>query len=252
MSANLPGPPPASAATPFGPRLLGRDVLRVVLLGLALFLIGDLVLGEVAAGVDTPSGRINYNLAYWAIWSFAWLAAVWLVFVRQRGLSFGDLGYLVPEPRWAAWGVFAGFAAFPAAFGLAVYLRRLLGSESAADLRQYYGGADFTVLQAFTLLLYGGFLVPIAEELVFRGLLFRWIRQRLDFPTAALVSAAIFAAAHGRPVQIVLTGLLGLLMAWLYEKSRTLVPAILMHQTYNSLGLMMQFAYVWFGPAQLG
>jgi membrane protease YdiL (CAAX protease family) len=232
--------------------LEGRDVLRALMLGIALFLVGDLVLSEVAAGVDTAGGRINYNLGYWAIWAFAWLAAIWLVFVRLRGLSFADLGYRVCEHRWAARGVLAGFAVFPAVFGLAIYLRKLFGSESASDLRQYYGGGDFTVFQALALLLYGGFLVPIAEEMVFRGLLFRWIRQRLDFAAAAFISAAIFGAVHTRPVQIVITGLLGLLLAWLYEKSRTLVPAILMHQTYNSLGLMMQFAYVWFVPAQTG
>jgi uncharacterized protein len=158
----------------------------------------------------------------------------------------------LPDRRWAARGLLAGFVAFPAAFTLAMFLRPWFGSENSVNLREYYGGSEFTIFQALALLLYAGFLVPIAEEMVFRGLVFRWIRQRLDFPAAALISAAIFGAVHIRPVQVVITGLLALVMAWLYEKSRTLVPAILMHQAYNSLGLMMQFAYVWFTPDATG
>jgi membrane protease YdiL (CAAX protease family) len=252
MSAQLPGPPAPGATASLGPRLDGRDVLRAVLLGLALFGIGDLILGQVTAGVATAGGRINYLLGYWAVWAFAWLAAIWVVFVRVRGMSFADLGYVVPDRRWAARGVLAGFLIFPAALALALFLRPLLGSESATNIRQYFGGTDFTVFHALTMLLYGGFLVPIAEEMLFRGLLFRWLRQRMDFWGAALISSAIFGVAHLRPDQIVIAALLGLVMAWLYERSRTLVPAILMHQTYNSLGLMMQFAYVWFAPEPTG
>ena len=102
------------------------------------------------------------------------------------------------------------------------------------------------------MLLYGGFLVPLSEELLFRGLLFRWLRQRLDFWPAALISAAAFGLAHIRFDQMVVAGLLGLPLAWLYERSRSLAPAILMHQVYNSLVLMLTFAVVWLPAGREG
>ena len=252
MSAMGPGPRLPRSTIPFGAPLHGGDLVRVVLLGLALFVAAEYLVHAVATGASTSGARINHLLGYYAAWTFAWLAAIWFVFVRVRGLSFAALGYAVPTPRWAAGGVLAGFLALPLAFMLAIVLRPLLGSESTANLQQYFGGKDFTVVQAATMLLYGGFLVPISEELLFRGLLFRWLRQRLDFRAAALISAAVFGVAHLRAEQIVIAALLGLPLAWLYEKSRSLVPAILMHQTYNSLGLMMQFAYVWFAPEPPG
>src|SRR5262249_810056 len=107
-------------------------------------------------------------------------------------------------------------------------------------------------IHAAAVLLYGGFLVPLIEELVFRGLLFRWLRQRFDFWPAAFISAATFGAAHIRIDQILIAGLLGLPFAWLYEKSRSLAPAMLMHQTYNSLVLMLTFAVVWLPPGSEG
>jgi membrane protease YdiL (CAAX protease family) len=231
-----------------GPALRGGDVARAILLGLALFGIAFLVLRELAAGVTTVGTRINYLLAYFAAWCFSWLAAIWFVFVRGRGMSFADLGYTIPPRLWAARGVMFAFGALPIAYALLALLRPLLDIKTGASLQQYFGGPDFTLIHAAAVLLYGGFLVPLAEELLFRGLIFRWLRQRLDFWPAAVISAGAFGLAHIRFDQMVIAGLLGLPLAWLYEKSHSLAPAILMHQTYNSLVLMLTFAVVWLPP----
>jgi hypothetical protein len=238
--------------TGLGPPLRGGDIILTVLLGLLLFGIAFLAIGEIASGASSAGARINYVIAYFAAWGFAWLAAIWFVFVRGRGLSFAQLGYTVPERKWAARGVGFAFAALPLAYVLLALLRPALDVQSSMNLQQYFGGADFGVLHAATVLLYGGFLVPMAEEFLVRGLLFRWLRQRFDFWPAALISAAAFGAAHIRIDQVIVAGLLGLPLAWLYEKSRSLAPAILMHQTYNSLVLMMTFAVVWFPPPTQG
>lgn len=252
MNAPIPGPKAPRTTTSLGPPLRGGDLISTILLGLALFGAAVLILREVAAGAATAGERINYMLGFYAAWTFAWLAAIWFVFVHRRGLSFAALGYVAPTPAWAMRGCLAGFLALPLAFALYMILRPVLGTQSSINLQQYFGGEDFTPIHAATVLLYGGFLVPIAEELLFRGLLFRWLRQRLDFWAAACISSAVFGVAHARPDQMVIAGLLGLPMAWLYDKSRSLAPAILMHQTYNSLALMMTFAAVWFAPEPTG
>lgn len=247
MNVNLPRLPQSTAS--LGPPLRGSDVLLAVAIGASLFWLGLSLVRELAAGSTSPGARINYMLGFFAAWVFAWLAAIWLVFVRRRGMSFADLGYVVPSPVWAARGVLCGFGALPAAFALHMVLSDLLAAQERADLRELFGGDSFTGIHAAALLLYAGFLVPIVEELLFRGLLFRWLRQRLDFWPAAVISSALFGLAHQRIDQMIIVGLLGLPLAWLYERSKTLVPAILMHQTYNSLMLMVTFALVWFQPA---
>jgi CAAX protease family protein len=235
---------PASTSS-LGPALRGGDVALAILLGLALFGMAFLVLRTLAAGIVTPGARINYLIASFAAWCFSWFAAIWFVFVRGRGLSFADLGYTVPPRLWAMRAVMFAFGALPIAYALLALLRPVLDVKTGASLQQYFGGPDFTLIHAAAVLLYGGFLVPLAEELLFRGLIFRWLRQRLDFWPAAVVSAAAFGLAHIRLDQTIVAGLLGLPLAWLYEKSRSLVPAMLMHQTYNSLVLMLAFAVVW-------
>lgn len=239
------GPSPSA---PSGIRIHGRDVLLTAAIGIGLFMLAAAVIQSFDARKMPPEGRLNQLIALYAAWTFAWLGAIWLVFTRRRGLSFADLGYHVPEQKWAVRAVGFGFAALPVAFTLFLLLRPVVGVETAGDLRSVFGGDAFTGIHAVAILLYAGFLVPIAEELLFRGLLFRWVRQRLDFWPAALITATIFGLAHQRIDQMIIVGLLGLPLAWLTEKSRSLVPAILMHQTYNSLMLMVTFAAIWFQP----
>jgi membrane protease YdiL (CAAX protease family) len=239
-----PAPPPA----PPGARIHGRDLLLVTAISFGLFWLTSAIILELASGGLAPSARANYLIAFYAAWTFALLGAVWFVILRRRGMRLADLGYAPPTAIWAVRGVGFGMAALPAVFVLSALLRSILGTQNLTDLRGLFGGDAFTVVHAVTVMLYAGFLVPFAEELLFRGLLFRWLRQRLDFWPAALISATLFGIAHQRLDQMIIVGLLGLPLAWLTEKSRSLVPAILMHQTYNSLTLLVTFAAVWFQP----
>jgi uncharacterized protein len=77
---------------------------------------------------------------------------------------------------------------------------------------------------------------PLFEELAFRGLLFAILRRKFRFLPAALISAGIFGIAHGYG----LVGLLsvcwsGVIWAWLYEKTGSLLPGILAHAINNLL-----------------
>ena len=78
---------------------------------------------------------------------------------------------------------------------------------------------------------------PIAEEVLFRGLLFGLLRRRLRFWVAATLSAAAFGLAHG-PAGVIPTGLLGLYMAWQVERDRSLMGALALHML-NNLGALL-------------
>jgi uncharacterized protein len=79
-------------------------------------------------------------------------------------------------------------------------------------------------------------LAPIFEELAFRGLLFAVLRRRFQFAPAALISAGMFALAHGYGV-IGFASVLwsGFLWAWMYEKTGSLIPGMIAHAVNNLL-----------------
>lgn len=77
---------------------------------------------------------------------------------------------------------------------------------------------------------------PVFEELAFRGLLFAILRRKFRFLPAALISGSIFAIAHGYGLVGFISVLWsGLLWAWMYEKSGSLLPGILAHAINNLL-----------------
>jgi len=77
---------------------------------------------------------------------------------------------------------------------------------------------------------------PIFEELAFRGLLFAMLRRRYSFVPAALISASIFALAHGYGlIGFVSVLWSGFLWAWIYEKTGSLIPGMIAHAVNNLL-----------------
>ena len=77
---------------------------------------------------------------------------------------------------------------------------------------------------------------PIFEELAFRGILYAILRRRLNPLPAALISAGIFALAHGYGLIGFISVLWsGVLWAWLYERTGSLIPGMIAHATNNLL-----------------
>jgi membrane protease YdiL (CAAX protease family) len=77
---------------------------------------------------------------------------------------------------------------------------------------------------------------PVFEEVAFRGLLFATLRRRFGMTASALISAAVFGAAHGYGLLGFVSVLWsGLLWAWAYEKTGSLLPGILAHAVNNLL-----------------
>jgi uncharacterized protein len=79
-------------------------------------------------------------------------------------------------------------------------------------------------------------IAPIFEELAFRGLLFAMLRRRFTFLPAALLSAAIFALAHGYSLLGFISVMWsGFLWAWIYDRTGSLIPGMVAHAVNNLL-----------------
>ncbi len=75
---------------------------------------------------------------------------------------------------------------------------------------------------------------PIFEEIVFRGLLFATLRRKFGWIASAGLSGAIFAVMHGYGALGMLSVFWnGLLWAWAYEKTGSLLPGITAHALNN-------------------
>ncbi len=77
-------------------------------------------------------------------------------------------------------------------------------------------------------------LAPLAEETLYRGVLFRSFRNRLGLPAAALASSAIFALLHFYDgFGLLSVGIFGFSCALLYAGTGSLTTTIALHALYN-------------------
>lgn len=111
------------------------------------------------------------------------------------------------------------------------------GSTSASSLLQGEAGV-FTVLVSLLAL---GVLAPIAEEIAFRGIVYKKLSGLIGTPAAIIVSALLFGAVHTNLFQGFYTALFGALLAWVYHKTGTLKAPMVMHCAFNSFSVALQY-----------
>ena len=83
-----------------------------------------------------------------------------------------------------------------------------------------------------------GVLAPIAEEMVFRGAILRRLLDALDVRwhwAAIVVTAALFGAMHLNMAQGINAFVMGLLLGWMYMRTRSIVPGLVFHFTNNTI-----------------
>lgn len=91
------------------------------------------------------------------------------------------------------------------------------------------------------------FFAPVAEELLFRGLLFQGLQRRWGWWPAAVASSVLFAVLHAEPTVIgtaliVPLGLVfGVLSCWLLTRTGTLLSCVALHAVANAAATVTIF-----------
>lgn len=85
-------------------------------------------------------------------------------------------------------------------------------------------------------------LAPFLEEMLFRGIFLRSFLQQYARWQAIGLSAVVFGLAHLNVYQFVVGLVLGVLAGWLYERTMSLWPYILLHSAYNSSLTILSYA----------
>ncbi len=88
------------------------------------------------------------------------------------------------------------------------------------------------------LLVYSVLLAPIVEELVFRGLVFRFARHAMPFWFANILQAALFGFVHLNLVQGIYAFAMGLFLGWVCHRGRGIKYSIPVHIVFNVIGCL--------------
>jgi hypothetical protein len=140
--------------------------------------------------------------------------------------------------------IFLGFVSyftfFPVLFGLIQLSTRFMNFKGISVSPQPV--LIFLLLEKnpyilFILFIFIAVIGPIVEEVLFRGLLYTTLKKAVGVYQAIFISAIIFSLLHMSFMGFLPIFGLGVLFAYLYEKSGSLIPSITIHILHNSVML---------------
>ena len=175
-------------------------------------------------------------------WQWAWWREIGIDSLWRLLPALLILGILYRKPTWVA-RAFELLRRPQWSMILALYALLLIVDFGIFSIMQHNGDIDPTehvdaMESGWMGLVYGiisaCIIAPVAEEFIFRGLLFRGMLHKYGFVIAAMASSLVFAVSHFYDVYgTISVGLFGLAAAALYLSTRSLTNAIILHAIYN-------------------
>jgi membrane protease YdiL (CAAX protease family) len=134
-------------------------------------------------------------------------------------------------------GLMAWCATLPLVTGAAWIASHYLGTQGSenpviAQLVQAAGSPNWLATMLFYIAL--GVLAPFCEEILFRGCLYSFLKGRFGAVLGIGLSAALFAVLHFDRGGVLMLFTIGCVLAYTFERTRSLVPCMVAHGLWNS------------------
>lgn len=214
----------AASANPAGSRPRAGALLWC--LAVTVLVVGAYIaLGLAAAGLvaDPITATVVLGVVVTLVVGLLrWRRPAWFAYEPAPALGTGS-----GAVRFWARVAGAGLLAFLAGQTMGLWLYLVFGSpgfEAQAASRHSAGVMAIILAQLVS---------PLSEEALFRGALYPLLRRRVVVVVAVAVQAAVFAVMHANIIQIASVLPLAALLAIVYERTRGLVPVVLVHIGFN-------------------
>ena len=238
------------------PALRFRSVLAAFGLLLSALAVDAVIIGLVIHFV----GKEAFTATPWKVLYFGHsgmllVAVFWIAFFSHG--RFRDWGFKAPsEGRYVYWALLFGLG-----FGIVMTAADYAHNFAAHLPPEHY---SLSASNMAGLLTFSGLYAGTVEEILFRGLLVTFLMQRMsgrvrlgsfDLHIAGVIVALLFCVSHvssfwtesfgAAAGQQVYAFLWGVIYAYWYEKSGSLIPSIIGHNVGNFVEDVLAFAMVW-------
>ncbi|NJP06465.1 MAG: CPBP family intramembrane metalloprotease [Chloroflexaceae bacterium] len=229
--------PPWSWLDLWATAMLLIGAVGVMVVGLNI--LGPLFQLDIDGGAASPALYVAGMMVYLSL-----LLGIYLFAARRPG------GWQALGIRHVAWWVYAllpliWFVQLPFLALINVVVVQLSGGQfENPQIEAITGGGSMSLQDLLLLLVMVAGVVPIAEELFFRGMLYPLLRYHMGALAAITISAAIFAAFHLILQLLPALFWLGLILAILRERTGSTLPGIGLHALQNGIALIIMFLSV--------
>ena len=198
---------------------------------------------DLAQGAQAVADRLLGSLSALTLLANVLIVVILLLWFLLRKKPLKEAAGLRRCSGWTA-----GFCAF-SAVGLYVIVSLALALLPESWMAGYEEamllGTETGLIPALAVVV----SAPLAEELVFRGIIQPRLERAMPAWIAVVLQAALFGLIHGTPVQIAYAFVMGLLFGYIRHCTGSILPTIAAHAAFNAmndpLGLLGGFAESW-------
>ena len=215
--------------------------VRDALVGVGLVVIGTIAAFGLLSLVEGGDGSTGGTPAFAVILGLLqgyMLLVVWLVGIKRYGASWRTLRLTRAQGRltlFLPWLVLFGSLVFGGIYATVVTVD---GVDFLLPPPIPVAALGEGVLRVFNSLIIG-LLGPLAEEVFFRGFLMAALVNALGPLRGVAVASAIFAVSHGAVAVMLPAFVSGLLLSWLYLRTRSIWPPFTAHAAQNLIALAL-------------
>ena len=166
------------------------------------------------------------------------------VLMRAQGLTWAETFGLRQGGLWrVAWiGVVTAFLALPMAWALSwasAEMMRVFFVEPSPQQAVTSLQASRGMMEQCSMGFMAVVVVPMAEEILFRGLLYPIVKERTRPWLAVLSTSLVFGAIHGNLMTFVPLTVFAMVLVGLYEATGNLVAPVMAHSVFNLANLLL-------------
>ena len=198
----------------------------------------DLLFEDFTTGEAEQSGWLLVGLMIASTISF--LGSVYYFGIRQNPKRWQAVGLTPTTPSWVLGGLFLGVAYLPVNIAIISFVQSLLGQDTL-NLSAENARAPVPIVEFLAVFVMASLVVPFAEEIFFRGVIYRWLRQRAGLWIGLGISSLAFGTLHIAIPSIASISILGAVAAILYERSGSLWPAVFVHAGNNAAAILLSY-----------
>jgi membrane protease YdiL (CAAX protease family) len=171
------------------------------------------------------------------IGELVFVAPIWLFAVRKYGIGWKALGF----HSFTIGTLAVGFGLVFAFYIITVFYAAVIVELFDSPMQPSLESVANEMAVPWLLIALAVIVAPFVEEMFFRGFVFAGFRQRYGWQKAAMISSGLFAVGHLQPLAIVPLFMLGYIFAYLYHRSGSIWPGILLHFLVNLWGIIVEF-----------
>ena len=224
-------------------------VLGIALFGFVFFLVAFSILiimatsqyGDILTGGEPT---IYLSILAAVLESLTIFTIIYVFGTRRNHYPWQALGLRKSSTGWVVVSIGLGLLAIPLSAIIAYGTQTLFNLPIENPQLPFLIPNDLTPASMALMAIFVGLVIPIAEELFFRGVLYKWLKQRFGIWVGVVLSSIVFGVVHWDIAIASTAFILGIVLALAFEYSRSLWTSILIHAINNGVQIIILYVLV--------